>query len=174
MYLLLNHLCWGVKNPKKQLCRKQPGCLVDTNRTRSSHAMCPSAKEGRQHTGLHKEGWQQVKRGDSSPLLTTGEVTSGGLHPVMGSPVKRKYRFTGLQRRWRAWSTGEMKKGLRELWLFSVGKRSLGGISSVRINIWREGAKRAEPGCSQWCPVTGNGHTLTHRRLSIWWNTYFL
>lgn len=37
-----------------------------------------------------------MKGGDSSPLLTTGEATSGVLRPVMGSPVKRKYRFTGV------------------------------------------------------------------------------
>ena len=41
------------------------------------------------------------------------------------------------------------KERLREPGLFRVGKRSLRGISSMCINIRREGAKRAEPGSSQ-------------------------
>ena len=44
---------------------------------------------------------------------------------------------------------------LTELGLFSLEKRRLTRISSMCINIWREHAKKKEPGSFQWFPVTG-------------------
>jgi len=42
--------------------------------------MYPSSKESQQQPGLRwKVRWQQAEGGDSSPQLSTGEVTSGVL-----------------------------------------------------------------------------------------------
>lgn len=44
---------------------------------------------------------------------------------------------------------------LKQLSLFSLEKRGLGGILSIYLNTWREGTKEAEPGSFQGCPVAG-------------------
>ena len=55
---------------------------------------------------------------------------------------------------------------LRELGLFSLEKRKLGGgISSMCINTWRDGVKKTEPDSFQRCPVTGQEAMGTN------WNT---
>lgn len=44
---------------------------------------------------------------------------------------------------------------LWELGLFSLEERRLRRVSSMHINAWGEGAKRAEMGHFHWCPVRG-------------------
>lgn len=39
--------------------------------------------------------FQQVRRGDPSPLFSTGEITSGLLCPVLGSPEQERHGRTG-------------------------------------------------------------------------------
>lgn len=58
--------------------------------------MLPRGKESQQHPALHwEEHRQQVKGGDPSPLLSTGEATSGVLLPVPRSPVHERHGATG-------------------------------------------------------------------------------
>lgn len=52
--------------------------------------------EAKEHPGLCEEKHcQQVQRGDSSFLLSTGEATCGVLGSVPGFPVQEKHRDTG-------------------------------------------------------------------------------
>lgn len=45
---------------------------------------------------------------------------------------------------------------LRDLGLFSLEKRRVGGILSMYPNTRRDCASRTEPGSFHWCPVTGH------------------
>jgi len=62
----------------------------------------------------------------------------------------------GPQRQLRDWSISPVKKHWN-IWDYSAWRREGlgGGNSSVYINICKEDVKTAEPGSSQWCPVTG-------------------
>lgn len=72
---------------------------------------------------------QQVKKGDPSSLLNTGEASPGVSGPVLGSPVQEIHRNTGET------PTKDHKDGqgigaslqnrLRELLLFNLEKRRL-------------------------------------------------
>lgn len=61
------------------------------------------------------------------------------------------------------WSIRHTKRGW-ENWDCSA-VRTLKGILSIWISIWREGAEKAEPGSFHWCPVTRWEATGTN------WNT---
>ena len=59
-------------------------------------AMCLHNKEGKQHLGLcEQKCCQQVKGGDPSSLLSTGEAIPGVLCPVLGSSVQKRDGHTG-------------------------------------------------------------------------------
>lgn len=149
MYLLLNHYCWRVKSPKttKQLCRKQPGCLVGYQQsTKQPRALLPRKAEST--LGCTRRGdsrWREVILPLFRPLVR--------LHLVCWLQLwvsQQKENINLLE--WVQHKAMKAIKGLehlkddkrlRKLQLFSLGKRSLNGISSVSINIWREGAKRA-------------------------------
>jgi len=56
--------------------------------------------------------------------------------------------------------------GEAESWGCSTyGRKGLGKISAIWINIWREGIKGTEPGSLLWCPVPGQEAMGTN------WNT---
>lgn len=53
--------------------------------------------------------------------------------------------------------------------LFSLERRQLGGeVSSIYINMWREGTNKTETGSFEWGTATrGHGHKLKHRRFCL-------
>lgn len=57
------------------------------------------------------------------------------------------------------------KNRIRDLELLILGKTGLRGISSACTSEGK--LSRAQRQDFQWCPVTGPGHTLRHRRFSL-------
>ena len=58
--------------------------------------MCTHSPENCSYPGLHKkEHRQQVKGGDSAPLLRSGETPPGVLHLVLGSLAKERHGPVG-------------------------------------------------------------------------------
>lgn len=59
--------------------------------------MCACSPEGQQHAGLHQEEHvQQVKGGDSAPLLCCSETPPAVLHPVLGLTTQEGYGAVGI------------------------------------------------------------------------------
>lgn len=89
----------------------------------------------------------------------------------------------GPGKQWRYWNIFQMKKGWKN-WDFSDWRtEGSGRILSMWIIIWREGAKKIEPGSFQWCPVapeamgtngnTGDSIWTTGNISSLWrWWTW--
>jgi len=54
--------------------------------------MCTSSPESQLHPGLHqKKCRQQVKGGDSAPLLCLCEIPPGVWHPTMGPSAQNRH-----------------------------------------------------------------------------------
>ena len=52
--------------------------------------MFARSPEGESYPGLHQEKCgQQVQRGDSAPLLCSGEMSPGVLHPALELPAQK-------------------------------------------------------------------------------------
>ncbi|PKU47288.1 rna-directed dna polymerase from mobile element jockey-like [Limosa lapponica baueri] len=85
----------GAAQLESSFAEKSLGVLVDTKLNMSQHCAL-AAKKANGILGCIKQEkcCQQVRRGDPSPLLSTGEATPGLLHTVLGSPARERQSHT--------------------------------------------------------------------------------
>jgi len=69
--------------------------LLDNKVTMSQEDVLVTKKANGTLGCIKEEHCQQIKGGDLHPLLCPGEVSSGGLGPVLGYPVLQRYGTTG-------------------------------------------------------------------------------
>ena len=58
--------------------------------------MCAHSPEGQPYLGLHQKSGQQVKGGDSAPLLCSGETSPGALRPALEPSAQAGHRAVGV------------------------------------------------------------------------------
>jgi len=59
-------------------------------------AVCAHSPEGQPYLGLHQKSGQQVKGGDSAPLLCSGETSPGVLCPALEPPAQEGHEPFGV------------------------------------------------------------------------------
>jgi len=104
--------------------------------------MCARSLEGQLYPGLHqKQRGQQVKGGDSAPLLHSGEIPPGALGPALEPSAQERHGPVGVgpdeghrndQR-----NTSAVKERVRELGMFSL-RRGAPGRPYCSLSILQE------------------------------------
>ena len=86
---------WGMKRLRGQPCWEELG---GTDRRKAGHepAMCAGSPEGQPCPGLHQEKrGQQVERGDSAPLLCSGETSPAVLRSALEPSAQEGHGTVG-------------------------------------------------------------------------------
>ena len=125
--------------------------LGDTGLWQAGHepAMCPHSPESHLYPGMHqKKCDQQIKGGDSAPLLCIDETSPGALHPDFESSVQerpvgawpeeghrndpKEWNTSPARTGWESWGCSAWRRdGSRKTWEWSFSAQR-GAIRSKR------------------------------------------
>lgn len=83
-----HHYVLGVTQLKSSFAENGLGLLVDTKLNMNQQCALATKKATVFLTAKYR---QQVRKGDPSALLSTGEVAAGALCPVLGLPVQERH-----------------------------------------------------------------------------------
>lgn len=140
------HQHWLGKNQLESSLAEKDVLMDKLNMNQQNVTVAKAAKSllGCTRGGVLPEG-QRMHSFNPSPLLGTGETTTGLLWPVLGSPVPGRYQHSAasLLLMIKESEHPTYKKRLRDLGLFSFEKRRLrqGDLFNVKIHLM-QGVKK--------------------------------